>query len=722
MEYAYQSATGQSNVFVQTRFTLLFVPHDYWVRYYAAMNATLPINVTGSNPTLLLQSKPVVFRPYDPHPVVVAAAVASRASTLALAPLAPASPASGAAAADADAAPRWPASGVDWRAFLQRHDLVWRWRAHDSTWPSVYQLAAWTGNGLFGVTAMVDSGGHALRFDVARTDVYNCGTMPRMSIGSVRLGFAGVVVSGTMRQVLHRGVLNGTLATSLGAVSFVAYAPAGHRAITVEWTVSGRERVVAWFQPFVQAASSGQGTRWSWPPFHCANNTATEEAVCTQPLACGSYSTAIKTAAVPATRRWRATVGIGNQQTTYQYPPDARRCNDSAAEAVGAAREAMAVPAAALLEEHEAWWARHWAASALVSVPDTRAEAFYAIQAFKLGAAYRADGVPIIDQQGPFKADCAGQFNGTAQDDGHCSGWRGLWFDYNVEMNYYMPAKANRPDLVGSLSKSFTQPEALKVLLRNGLTMASASANASWEGAMDVSCGMGLNMAAYRSEGAVPSHGWSSCHPTAVDPQGKPWPPGECISTNILHVAYLVHRECLYSAEPSPCIAAMLPLLFGGIRVMQLHSTVDSTGAIHTMPTHMSDYPGLAENFTFGSSGPDSSETLEEYRWACTAVLDAAATPDLAAKVPAPVKTLCAGVVARLTKAHVDMTDANGAEGALMVYGEVPLTIAHRSPGFTYGFYPFGTLVPDAQGGGVRYLRYLRYLRPCIIGSKVARV
>jgi hypothetical protein len=34
------------------------------------------------------------------------------------------------------------------------------------------------------------------------------------------------------------------------------------------------------------------------------------------------------------------------------------------------------------------------------------------------------------------------------------------------------------------------------------------------------------------------------------------------------------------------------------------------------------------------------------------------------------------------------------------VYGGVPLTIAHRSPGFTYGFYPLGTLLPGTRGGG----------------------
>ena len=34
------------------------------------------------------------------------------------------------------------------------------------------------------------------------------------------------------------------------------------------------------------------------------------------------------------------------------------------------------------------------------------------------------------------------------------------------------------------------------------------------------------------------------------------------------------------------------------------------------------------------------------------------------------------------------------------IYGGVPLTIAHRSPGFTYGFYPLGTLLPGTRGGG----------------------
>lgn len=109
---------------------------------------------------------------------------------------------------------------------------------------------------------------------------------------------------------------------------------------------------------------------------------------------------------------------------------------------------------------------------------------------------------------------------------------------------------------------------------------------------------------------------------------------------------------------------------------------------------HMSDYPGLSENFTFGSSGPDSSEHLALYRWACAAVLDAANVTGVG-NVAALLVTHCAEVVARLVLPLVDQTDDNGGRGALMVYDAVPLTIAHRSPGWTYGFYPLGVLDPD---------------------------
>jgi hypothetical protein len=588
---------------------------------------------------------------------------------------------------------------VDWLRFLERHDLTWRWNSSEATWPSVYQLAAFTGNGLYGVTAMVDSGGQSLRFDVARTDVYDCGLMPRMSIGSARIGFSGAIVNGTMRQSLHRGTLSGTLQTSQGGVSWYAYVPAEPgeyspqqpRAIVVVWTATGAEEPRAWFAPFTQLGnqSSSQDSPHHaqgrpFPPVHCTS-AGTGESVCRQSLACGSYSTALKVEQATTVESsssssdsllgdsggesWRMTIGIGNQQQVQQYPTYAAECMNSSAEALEAARAAMSLPEARLRSDHERWWAEHWANGSMISVPDTRLESFYAIQTYKLGAAYRPTGIPVIDQQGPFKADCAGQWDGTNQTDGKCSGWRGLWFDYNVEMNYYMQMKANRPELIGSLKIPFTRPEGLAALKANGLTMAYNHSNASWEGAMGVSCGEGLSLKHLLSEGhstGSQGTGWAGCHPSALNPEGKPYKPGECISENLLHVVYLIARECVYTAgDRGECMRNVLPLLYGGLKVMQLHSTTDPlTGTIHVMPSHMSDYPGLLKNFTLGSSGPDASQNVEQYRWACATVVDASRLRGVT--VRADMLTLCHTVLANLTNSHVDPGQENGAPGALV--------------------------------------------------------
>jgi cell wall-associated NlpC family hydrolase len=62
VEYAYQHALSRSDpVFTQQTFDLLFVPLDFWEKYYASMNLTLPTNEPGSNPTLLLHSAIVNF-------------------------------------------------------------------------------------------------------------------------------------------------------------------------------------------------------------------------------------------------------------------------------------------------------------------------------------------------------------------------------------------------------------------------------------------------------------------------------------------------------------------------------------------------------------------------------------------------------------------------------------------------------------------------------------
>lgn len=56
VDYAYRRATNDETVFIPEPFPLIFEPLDFWEEYYAAMNLSVPVNETGSNPTLLLHS------------------------------------------------------------------------------------------------------------------------------------------------------------------------------------------------------------------------------------------------------------------------------------------------------------------------------------------------------------------------------------------------------------------------------------------------------------------------------------------------------------------------------------------------------------------------------------------------------------------------------------------------------------------------------------------
>lgn len=75
-EYAFELATRQaSEVLVPADFELLWSPPSFWRRYFAHRGRAVPENVTGSNPTLLLQSVALRFEeigsaspPYPPAP------------------------------------------------------------------------------------------------------------------------------------------------------------------------------------------------------------------------------------------------------------------------------------------------------------------------------------------------------------------------------------------------------------------------------------------------------------------------------------------------------------------------------------------------------------------------------------------------------------------------------------------------------------------------------
>lgn len=61
VEYSYERALSSDGVLCPSDFELIFVPQAFWVQYYAELGLDLPVNVTGSNPTLLLHSPKLTF-------------------------------------------------------------------------------------------------------------------------------------------------------------------------------------------------------------------------------------------------------------------------------------------------------------------------------------------------------------------------------------------------------------------------------------------------------------------------------------------------------------------------------------------------------------------------------------------------------------------------------------------------------------------------------------
>lgn len=68
VEWSYRTAASGRRVFLPQSvpdFTLIFEPHAFWEQYYKELGLALPVNVTGSNPTLLLHSPAMRYEAVD---------------------------------------------------------------------------------------------------------------------------------------------------------------------------------------------------------------------------------------------------------------------------------------------------------------------------------------------------------------------------------------------------------------------------------------------------------------------------------------------------------------------------------------------------------------------------------------------------------------------------------------------------------------------------------
>jgi hypothetical protein len=98
-----------------------------------------------------------------------------------------------------------------------------------------------TGNGVYGLAPLVDSAS-TLRFEIARSDVWQCGMDPWLPIGYLRLQLAGTMMSGFMNQSLVSGAVTGRVTTTAGALEFRAYSQPCHGSAQRPGVVCDRRR------------------------------------------------------------------------------------------------------------------------------------------------------------------------------------------------------------------------------------------------------------------------------------------------------------------------------------------------------------------------------------------------------------------------------------------------------------------------------------------------
>ena len=321
---------------------------------------------------------------------------------------------------------------VDYASFLARSDLVWDWDGTDTKpVPYGWWSMGFTGNGLLG--AMVTAGNETadelgtLRIELGRTDVLD-DRMPgsahavgnggrcdrvRLPIGYFQLSTAGAVKSGSMRLSLYDAELRGQLVTSAGHVNFTIMTHAVRDLNLAHLEVSDGESQAAWeWNPrpgsSVWAAQCNGVTKGKSytpnPPQINGTKVHGSDSVpfTVQPLLSGAaFATAYS-------ERMEADGSRTFISSTAQPMTGARGggdSSDSAMTAVSNVQLGMALGWSALRHTHRSWWARFYKASFL-SFTDSRTEAFYWAQMYKLASAtHETDVAPtygVYDHTGPW--------------------------------------------------------------------------------------------------------------------------------------------------------------------------------------------------------------------------------------------------------------------------------------------------------------------------------
>ncbi|MBM4028319.1 MAG: hypothetical protein FJ280_23440, partial [Planctomycetes bacterium] len=558
---------------------------------------------------------------------------------------------------------------VEYRSFLSRLDPTWPRLVHRGgryfpDRPACTRVdwgeCAFIGNGMIGASIYKKTA-TGLCFELGRNDAEAHNFLkgvdwcvPRIPIGDMVLT-AGpftetqAVTNEQMRLGLYDAEATGEMETPAGNISWQAFADAARDVlvlvVTYPQTLSASARPRVSLHP-----AHGISPRLNWvskevadaasplPPLPVLTTTgditlSVQELVNDAGDISGECAVALR-----AMKEARQDISDSSRRDMYLLSIQHSRGNGVARNAARAAvDEAAAMGTAALEDEHRAWWHSWWRRSFL-SLSDTRWEAFYHIQLYKLASATRGEMDEVIDNQGVWLTDSA---------------WPGTWWNLNVQLSYSPLCKANRVDLARSLANTIRRHEKQ----------------------------IRLNAAPVTPEGMY--MGRSS----GRECTGNTLPTREAILQgiegifelgNFTWIAKLLHDQYRYTMDRQFLAETVYPVLRAAVEVPCSLLERGEDGKLHLPRTTSPEYPtpGDPARSTF-CPAQDTSYDLALLRWGLTTLLDA--EHELG-----------------MTDAHSalwkeclrDLTPYCLDENGLMVARGLPFAVSHRHYSHLFALYP----------------------------------
>jgi alpha-L-fucosidase 2 len=500
---------------------------------------------------------------------------------------------------------------LDWAGFLGEQDLVW------GRMPRTWYEGPFLGNGFLGSILYQEPGTNALRFTIQHSEVQDhrpeiAGDqwgLARVPVGHVTLTPVGRITGVDLRLRLWDAEITGTVTTDRGTIRLRALVHNDHTMLLATADASAGERGFTWtYVP--ERPISPRIVRESPPAALIPNPdpvTSTVDGITlvTQPMLAGGETA---TACHETTDR---TLYVA---VAHSYPEVG-----AAAATVRTVRAAVEAGPDALTGTHRRWWHAFYRKS-FISVPDAMMQSFYWIQLYKTACAARAE-APVMATTGPWLEPTP---------------WPGVWWNLNVQLEYWHVLGANHPEL-DAIPRTLKDNERILI---EGLRPEYREDSAGLRRSTDMFGDDAGNVQEAGTGGEIGDLPWA------------------------LHNVWLHYRHTM---DESILRDILFPLLRRAMNYYLHFLAPGEDGRLHLPSTFSPEY----------GAAPDCNYDLALIRWSCATLLDSAALLD----IDDPLAKRWQEVLDTLVDSPVD-------ENGFMIGTGVPFAMSHRHYSHLLSVYP----------------------------------